>query len=395
MIKVAFINSHGAVPGGSERSLEAYLRRAPSGICPYVVVFEDGSYADHLRALNIPVYVVAASSRLMSVTREHIHAADAVDGIRHAFRLVKLFRLCGIDVVVTNTMKAHIVGSLAARLCGIPAVTWWHDLPEGRALKLLRAMSAVCARERIACSRAVLKRFGLGHTTALAPAIELNTYADTPSKMEARMRLGLPQDKLVFSIIGRVAPWKGQDRFIRAAARVCDRTNAVHFSIVGSPTFPQDKEFAAELPELASHLGISQDVSFIPWLEDPKIAYAASDLVCNASAAEPFGRTSAEAAACGVPALCFDDGGAGEAVLPAVTGTLVPAGDVEAFAAAMAAYAADPPALHRAGEAARVYVQRQDADTLAESFYEIVRRACKVPSLKTAAGTTVPSNAFQ
>lgn len=395
MIKVAFVNHHGAVPAGSERSMEAYVRRAPQGINPYVVLFEDGPYADQIRALNIPLYVVAASSRLMSVTREHMHAADAVDAVRHAFRLAKLFKFCSIDVVVTNSMKAHIVGTIAARMCGIPVVTWWHDLPEGFALKVLRAVSATCASERVACSRAVVKRFGLGRTTALVPAIDLKCYTEIPSKCEARSRLGLPQDKLVFSIIGRVARWKGQDRFICAAARVCARTDSVHFAIVGSPTFPQDHQFAPELVEMTSRLGISERVSFIPWLDDPRIAYAASDLVCNASAAEPFGRTSAEAAACGVPALCFDDGGAGEAVLPGVTGTIVPPGDVEAFAAAMVAYATDPAALHRAGVAARVYVQRHDADVLAASFYDIVRRACKARPAKPAAGAALPSRAFQ
>jgi glycosyltransferase involved in cell wall biosynthesis len=381
MIKVAFINHHGAVPGGSERSLEAYLRRAPQDVMPHLVLFEDGAYADHIRSLNIPVYVVTASSRLMSVTREHIHAGDAVDGIRHAVRLAKLLKFCGIDVVVTNSMKAHIVGTIAARMCGIPAVTWWHDLPDGFALKVLRTLSATCASERVGCSRAVVRHFALGHTTALVPAIDLQNYAEIPSKSEARAFLGLPQDKLIFSIIGRVARWKGQDRFISAASRVCARTECVHFAIVGSPTFSQDREFAPELLELTAELGISQHVSFIPWLDDPKLAYAASDLVCNASSAEPFGRTLAEAAACGVPSICFDDGGAHEAILPGVTGTVVPAGDVEAFAAAMAAYAADPTALRRAGIAARVYVRRHDADALALSFYAIVRRACKPNAL--------------
>jgi len=388
MIRVAFINHHGALPGGGERGLEAYLRRIPADVDACVFLFEEGAYAKHLRALDIRVYVVPVSEQLMSVTREAIRGAYAVDGVRHVLLLRKLLSSLNVDVVVTSSMKAHVIGALAARLCGIPVVTWLKDLPEGLALKLIRTVSRTCAIERIVCSKAVVRALGLGHTTMLLPPIDFAYHSQVPSQSESRALLGLPKDKLVFSMVGRIARWKGQDRFVRAAARVCALTDAVYFSIFGSPAFPQDHEFANELPALATHLGIAERVSFVSWMDDPRIAYAASDLICNASTAEPFGRTSAEAGLYGVPALCFDDGGASEAVLPAVTGTVVPAGDVEAFAAAMVAYASDPAALRRAGSAARVYVQRHDADRLAAIFFEIVRRA----SLKgRAARSTVPT----
>ncbi len=376
MIRVAFINHYGGVPAGAERSLEAYLRRIPTDIDPYVFLFEEGAYAERVRALNIPLHVVPASPRLMAASRADIDASHALDGIRQIFRLRKLLKSVNIDIVVTNSMKAHIAGAIAARLCGIPVVTWLKELPEGLALKLIRVVSRTCATERIGCSRAVVRRLGLPRSTALVPPLDLPTYGPAPSAEAAKAALGLPPEKLIFSIVGRIARIKGQDRFVRAAARVCEnRVSNVHFAVVGSPTFPQDHDFVPELARLTAQLGMIERVSFIPWLDDPRIAYAASDLLCNASSAEGFGRTSVEAGLYGVPVLCFDDGGAGEAVLPAVTGTVVPAGDVEAFAAAMVAYAAEPVALRRAGAAARVYAQRHDADRLAGPFFEIIRRA--------------------
>jgi glycosyltransferase involved in cell wall biosynthesis len=399
MIRVAFINHHGGVPAGGERSLEAYLCRVPNDIDPHVFLFEEGAYAQRVRDLNIPVYVVPASPRLMSVSRADIRPSYAWDGIRQALRLRKLLKSVDVDVVVTNSMKAHIVGAIAARLCGIPVVTWLKELPEGFALTLIRAVSRICATERIGCSRAVIRQLGLPRSTALVPPLDLATYGPAPPAETAKATLGLPPEKLIFSIVGRIARIKGQDRFLRAAACVCaSRISNVHFAIVGSPTFPQDHAFVPELAELTAQLGIAERVSFIPWLEDPRVAYAASDLICNASSAEGFGRTSVEAALYGVPVLCFDDGGAGEAVLPAVTGTVVPAGDIEAFAAAMVAYASDPVALRRAGAAARVYAQRHDADQLATPFFEIIRRAASKrdwpkiasPSHVAIAETSVP-----
>jgi glycosyltransferase involved in cell wall biosynthesis len=376
MIRVAFVNHHGGLPGGGEISLGTYLRRVPNGVTPYVFLFEDGAFAERLRSQNIRLHIVQASQGLMSVTRKTLRARLAADCFGQILRLSKLLRFFEIDVVVTSSMKAHVVGALAARLCGIPAVTWLQDLPEGPALKLIRTVSALCATHRISCSKAVAKRLALAHTTVVVPPVDLAYYGRALSQTESRISLGLPTDKLIFSIVGRVARWKGQDRFIRAAARVCAQSDSVYFAIVGSPTFPQDEEFASELVPLAMQLCITDRISFVPWLEDPRIAYAATDLICNASSAEPFGRTSAEAGAHGVPTLCFNDGGAYEAVLQSVTGAVVPAGDVEAFAAAMVAYAADPGALKPAGAAARVYAQRHDANRLAQEFFQIILRSC-------------------
>ncbi len=387
MIRVAFINHHGGVPAGAERSLEAYLRRIPSDIDPYVFLFEDGAYAQLVRSLNIPVFIAPASQRLMSLSRAHLRTGDALDGIRQALRLRTLLKSLQVDVVVTNSMKAHIVGAIAARMCGIPVVTWLKEIPQGFALKLIRAVSRTCASERIGCSQAVVENLGLSRSTALVPALDLSTYAQPPPAATAKASLGLPADKLAFSMVGRIARIKGQDLFIRAAARLRDSgISNVHFAIIGSPTFPQDNDFMPELARLTAQLGMDEHVSFIPWLDDPTVAYAASDLLCNASSTEGFGRTSVEAGLYGVPVVCFDEGGAGEAVVPAVTGTVVRSGDVAAFAAAMAAYAADPAARKRAGAAAKVYARRHDADRLAISFFEIVRRA----SLKHAWSTNAP-----
>jgi len=348
----------------------------PDDIDASVFLFEDGPYADRIRMLGLPVYIVPASRQLMSVSRSDIRARYALDGLRYVFRLARLLRSVDVDVAVTNSMKAHVAGAIAARLCGVPVVTWLKDLPEGLALKLVRLVSQVCAAERIGCSRAVVRRLDLPHSTALAPAIDVVHGDPSVAPGTAKAQLGLPPEKLIFSMVGRIARTKGQDAFIKAAARVIESNfDNVHFAIVGSPTFPRDQEFVSELVDLTTQLNITRRISFIPWLDDPSIAYAASDLLCNASSAEAFGRTSVEAGLYGVPVLCFDDGGAGEAVVPHVTGTVVPAGDVTAFAAAMAGYAADPSSLRRAGAAAKVYAQRNNADLLASSFFEIVRRA--------------------
>jgi len=65
----------------------------------------------------------------------------------------------------------------------------------------------------------------------------------------------------------------------------------------------RDADFADELHALVTDYDLTERVHFVPWLDDPRPAYAALDVNANTSRAEPFGRTIIEAAACGVPTL--------------------------------------------------------------------------------------------
>jgi glycosyltransferase involved in cell wall biosynthesis len=60
-----------------------------------------------------------------------------------------------------------------------------------------------------------------------------------------------------------------------------------------------------------------------------------------------------EAMACGCPIVAANTGGAPEAVTPGETGFLVPPGDVDATAEALARIIADPASRKRMGAAAR------------------------------------------
>ena len=77
------------------------------------------------------------------------------------------------------------------------------------------------------------------------------------------------------------------------------------------------------------------------------------DLFALASLNEGISNTILEAMASGVPVVATDVGGNRELLLPGETGTLVPAGEQAALAAAIAAYAAEPARARAHGEQAR------------------------------------------
>jgi glycosyltransferase involved in cell wall biosynthesis len=120
---------------------------------------------------------------------------------------------------------------------------------------------------------------------------------------------------------------------------------------------------------------LEESVIFVPWLDDPRLAYAALDVLCNCSTREPFGRAVVEAAACGVPTVCFDDSGAAETILDGVTGRTIPAGDEPAFAAAIVALLRDRATYDRVSTAAREEAVRFDAPRIASEMAAVIRHA--------------------
>lgn len=117
--------------------------------------------------------------------------------------------------------------------------------------------------------------------------------------------------------------------------------------------------------------------TFVPWLDDVRTIYAATDVNVNCSLREPFGRAITEAAACGVPTVCFDDSGAAETVTDGLSGRTIPARDETAFTEAVVAYLTDPPRLASAQNAAREAAARFSAPRIAEEMAEVIRRTAQ------------------
>ena len=362
-VRVVFIDQSGHAIGGAERSLQLLISNLPPDIDPTVVLFSEGRYARDLRERGIRVVIFELGARMLTVRREDLRSPRtllvASGALERIVALRVLLRELAPDVVYTNTVKAHVLGVLAAKLAGVRTVAHLRDILGGRGRSIVAAVLRLCGTQPIAISHAVARSFGLSRTIVIANPVDVPSYGELDPKRDACRVLGLPADVPVIGIIGRINRWKGHDRFLRMAGTVAAATDA-HFVVVGAPVF-RDADFLQELHDLVVSLRLERRVTFVPWLDDPRVAYAAIDVLCNTSDAEPFGRTIVEAAAAGVPTVCFDAGGAPEAVASGEGGRLVPPGDDAAFAAAVLEYISDPALLERAGAVARKHAQRFDA----------------------------------
>ena len=181
---------------------------------------------------------------------------------------------------------------------------------------------------------------GLGKkTVAITNGVDLTSFRPGIDAHQIRQELGIASHILVVGIIGMLAPWKGQDVFLRAAAAVHAQHPTVRFLIVGDELYRTagHGSFRQQLMQQVDEFRLQQSVTFTGFRRDMARILNTLDVVVHASVQpEPFGRVVLEAMACGRPVIATHAGG-----IPEVLGTdgqaglLVPPGDSDAMAAAM------------------------------------------------------------
>lgn len=155
------------------------------------------------------------------------------------------------------------------------------------------------------------------------------------------------QDVPVILSVGRLEPPKDFPTLLEAFAKL-RRSRDVRLVILG------EGSLSSQLKELARRLGVSMNVDLPGFVDNPYAFMRKADLFVLSSAWEGFGNVLVEAMACGTPVVSTAcPSGPDEILENGRWGRLVPVGDVDALAAAMAATLDEnehPDVATRAGE---------------------------------------------
>jgi glycosyltransferase involved in cell wall biosynthesis len=138
-------------------------------------------------------------------------------------------------------------------------------------------------------------------------------------RREHKIPLGIP----LVGMVGRLRPWKGQERFLRIAARISKNYPDVRFIVVGGDPFQVDNDYSNHLQRLTGELGLADRVAFTGHLRDVREALAAMDVFVHPGDPEPFGLVNIEAMAMAKPVVAFAHGALPEIVVNGQTGYLV------------------------------------------------------------------------
>src|SRR5437762_1092811 len=163
--------------------------------------------------------------------------------------------------------------------------------------------------------------------------IEVERFHHNADRDALRKEFKLPQDVRTVVTVSVLRRGKGIDVLLRAATRIPD----AYFLIVG------DGPMRAEWEELARSLGVADRVRWAGYRRDVDAILPGCDLFVLPSLEDAFPTVLLEAMASGLPAVASKVGGIPEIVTPDVTGVLVPPGDPQALAAAIADLVHDAP----------------------------------------------------
>jgi glycosyltransferase involved in cell wall biosynthesis len=316
---------------------------------------------------------------------------DALSDVKALAALVRLFRRRRPDVVGTHMSKAGALGRVAARLTGVKVIVHtyhakafyvfdrrWKEqvtILSERALARLGSGSIVVSEKQ----RRDFVDLGIDSPERLRVVrygLKLERYMEAPSLPHTlRQELGLPAASRLVGVIGRLVTMKGQEVFIRAAAKLARRFEDVFFVLVGDGDNRRDYE------ALVDQLGLRGRLLFLGWRRDVPNVLGNLDIVVLPTVNDFEGTPLAviEALAANRPVVATDVGGVSEVIRDGETGRLVPIRDDDAIVEAVASLLDDPVAGAAMSAAGREMVSRlyREADMIAaaETYYRDLARS--------------------
>ncbi len=261
-------------------------------------------------------------------------------------RVLQLYRRLRPDVVHHFTIKPVILGGIAARLTGVPAIIQ-------SVTGLGHAFSGPAPLRVIALT---LYRLALGGraVTIFQNADDMQTILEAGVTVRRRCRLirgsGIDTERfgsipapttdrpVTFLMACRMLWAKGVRELVEAAALVREREPDTRFLLVGD----SDEGSPDAIPRgWLESLSGSSPVEWRPFVKEIEPTLAEAHVVVLPSHREGLSRSLLEGSAAGRPLIATDAPGCREIAVDGVTGRTVPVGDTEALADAMVAFAAD------------------------------------------------------
>jgi glycosyltransferase involved in cell wall biosynthesis len=272
------------------------------------------------------------------------------------------------DMTEFSTPKAGLLGNLAARWCGVPVRVY---MLRGLRLETLAGLkrrvlvwaeriASACARH-VVCNSRSLRAMAIA--LRLAPAQKLHLIGSgssngvdidrfSPGPDLIRRRLGILPPAPVIGFVGRLTRDKGIPELIDAFDEVLHSIPSARLLLVG--WFDRSEDAVSE--PLKRRILAHPRIVCTGYVKDTAPYYRAMDVMALPTWREGFPNVVLEAAASGVPVVTTISTGSRDAVIPEVTGLLIPAGYPQAIAESLLRLLRHPEDRVRMGRAARTWV---------------------------------------
>lgn len=295
--------------------------------------------------------------------------------------LVSLLRQERFDIVHTHSSKAGILGRIAARIAGVPAVVHtihgfpFHDfMPAWKRQLYINLERSVRPCTDFFITVCELNRQEAVKLGLLSQENSQTVYSgidfaklDRPSNLQqTRQQLEIPDGWNTIVMVGRLDEQKAPYYLVDAFSRVLNQNPNTLLLFVG------EGELEDRLQRQASQLGIEKCVRFLGAREDVPEILKVADIFALSSLWEGLGRAMTEAMLLGKSVVVPNIYGIPETVHQNQTGLLFPAGDVEQLAEHLIYLLQYPQERDRLGQNAKVLTRKLfDADLMVQNIEKI------------------------
>jgi glycosyltransferase involved in cell wall biosynthesis len=345
------------------------------------------------------VDILTTDITLQRAVKQHGLGLITLDVIRRKIRplwdLTGLIRLSDFlrrehyGIVHTHTSKGGFVGRLAARLAGVPVIVHtahgfaFHERTRPGVRLFYSTLERIASRwcDRIVSvsefHRQWALELGICHPPKILAIPNGIAALASPEVVPADLRgeLGVSEDELLILSMARLAPDKGLEYLIEAAALLLRSEKQFRIVIAG------DGEVRVRLEELAFNLGVSDRVSLLGFREDVSDLLAACDLVVLPSLREGLSIALLEAMAAGKPIVATSIGSHRELASQAEIAQLVPPADAPALCEAILRLTQNPARMARLGAKAQVlfesqYTEQRMLNTYRQLYFDLLQEKC-------------------
>ncbi|MDD2921803.1 MAG: glycosyltransferase [Anaerolineales bacterium] len=285
----------GLYVGGAERLLVTFSAAAPQfDVHPTVIalrIYPETPFLEQLHSINTQVV--------------EFRGRNLIDPFRF-FRLVSYLRREKFDVAHVHLTYAVILGSLAAKLAGIPVVASVHNTQADRwrgleIFALKRWADAVIA-VGYEVAKAYQPRLGKKPMEIVLNAVDSSVSISPEERLALRGQLGAAPQEILILAVGRLFPQKGYDDLLDAMYILKQNHTPARLAIAGIG------ELRDHLSSKIEELGLQEMVSLLGSRNDVPKLLAASDIFASSSHWEGLPIAILEAMAAGLPVAATNVG---------------------------------------------------------------------------------------
>jgi glycosyltransferase involved in cell wall biosynthesis len=348
-IHILFAHYLPHIVSGAERSLADLVEGLADRFQVTMLTPGEGRLADFYAERGVAVWAEAISTPRRLYPGLHT---------LHSWRAARQLKMQGIDVVVANTFAAASRVRSACRMAGIPFGIYVREIISDRPIH----REILDQADRVMVISQDLQAHVSRMTDPAKVRLTYNYIQPRPileraeeHRRAGRRRLPFGREHPVVGVIGRITPWKQQDLFIRAAARVLEEVPQARFAIVGAAE-PRDMGYEQELHRLVDSLGLREFVAFMGQRNDAIEITTELAISALTSTREPLGRVILEAHLLGTAVVAPGNAGPAEIVQDGVTGLLfdpLASDAVDQFARQVLRLLKDPGLRHNLAENGR------------------------------------------